>query len=222
MKKYFLLLLFCCLAGSTACTTAPRISILGDSYSTFKGWIPEGNGDFYPMPQYNNVRNVEECWWHIVINAIGGKLEKNDSWCGSTICHTGYEGQDASDASFVTRVGRLGDPTLILICGGTNDSWANVPLGEYMWKDWTEKDLFAFRPAMAKMLHELKRLHPEARIFFILNSNLRPEINDSVHKICAHYGVGCIDLKDIDKQNEHPSIKGMKTFADQVIKAIRQ
>ena len=54
------------------------------------------------------------------------------------------------------------------------------------------------------------------RIYFILNDCLKKEINDSVHAICAHYSVPCIDLVAIAKQKGHPSIAGMKSIADQV------
>lgn len=206
----------CCSASSEP----PRVSILGDSYSTFKGWIPEGNAVYYPRGARNDVTKAEECWWHLVTEAIGGTLEKNESWSGSTICNTGYKGKDFSKFSFVTRADRLGDPTLILVCGGTNDSWANAPIGDYKWGDWTKEELYSFRPAMAKLLADLKTLYPKARIFFILNSQLKAEINDSVHEICTHYQIPCIDLKDIDKQSGHPSVKGMKAFADQVVAAV--
>ncbi|MBR5025967.1 MAG: hypothetical protein IKX48_12950, partial [Victivallales bacterium] len=60
----------------TGCRTTPpappRVSILGDSYSTFRGWIPEGNAIYYPQTKGNNdVKNAEECWWHLVTAAIG-------------------------------------------------------------------------------------------------------------------------------------------------------
>lgn len=227
MKKYILLSLALCgtLFTSALCGAekpVPRVSILGDSYSTFRGWIPRGNAIYYPRLTHNDVSKVEQCWWSIVIKAIGGKLEKNESWSGSTICYTGYRGSNASASSFVKRADRLGNPTLILICGGTNDSWAGSPIGDYMWNSWDEKDLFEFRPAMAKMLHDIKKLYPQARVFFILNSELKPAINDSVHKICEYYNVTCIDLKNVDKQSGHPSVKGMQTFADQVVKAIQK
>ena len=200
--------------------TPPRVSILGDSYSTYRGWIPEGNAIYYPRDKGNDVKNVEECWWHLVTTAIGGELEKNESWSGSTICYTGYNAKDFSSFSFVTRASRLGNPSLILVCGGTNDSWANAPIGEYKWNEWTKEELYFFRPAMAKLLFDLKTLYPNAKIYFILNSELKTVINDSVHEICTHYNVPCIDLKDIEKQSGHPSIKGMKAFADQVVEAI--
>ena len=202
----------------------PRISVLGDSYSTYEGVIPQGNAIWYlKSPRNrNDVTKEEECWWAQVVKNLGGMLERNESWSGSTICNTGYGGKDFTSFSFVSRVGRLGDPELILVCGATNDSWANSPVGEYKYSDWTAKDLKTFRPAMAEMLADLKRLYPSARIFFILNDCLKPEINDSVHTICAHYSVPCIDLVSIAKQKSHPSIAGMKSIADQVTAAVQK
>lgn len=222
MKKLFagVVLFFLCMVVFTGCT-APKVSILGDSYSTFRGSVPEGNAIWYPNNR-NDVRQVENCWWYQVIEAIDGQLEKNESYSGSTICNTGYGKRNAAKFSFVTRLIRLGDPDIILICGATNDSWAGSPIGEYKWADWTEKDLFSFRPAMAKMLSDIKQLYPGAEVFFILNDKLKPVINESVHEICQYYKVQCIDLQQIDKQSGHPSVKGMKAMADQVLEAIRR
>ena len=69
---------------------------------------------------------------------------------------------------------------------------------------------------MAKMLWYLKNRHPYVEIYFILNSELKKEINESVHTICQHYQIDCIDLRDIDKKNSHPTIKGMQQIANQV------
>ena len=209
---------------SLTLAAGPRISILGDSYSTYEGVIPPGNAIWYlKAPRNaNDVTKAEECWWAQVVKNLGGTLERNESWSGSTICNTGYGGRDFTSFSFVSRVGRLGDPELILICGATNDSWANSPIGEYKYSDWTAQDLKTFRPAMAEMLADLRRLYPTARIYFILNDCLKPEINDSVHTICTHYSVPCIDLVSIAKQTGHPSIAGMKSIADQVTAAVRK
>ena len=220
MKKFLTgLFLALCSLMLSAGENGIAVSILGDSYSTFRGAIPQGNAVWYPN-RNNDVISVESCWWHLVIGAIGGRLEKNESWSGSTICYTGYSGRNAASYSVVRRVDRLGNPDLILICGATNDSWAGSPIGDYQWENWQESDLFHFRPAMAKMLYDIKRLYPQARVFFILNDCLKPVINESVHEICRHYGIVCIDLKNIDKQSGHPSVKGMRAIADQVIEAI--
>ncbi len=212
----------CCTPEAPSATPAPRISVLGDSYSTFKGSIPAGNAIYYPRKPGNDVSTKEQCWWDIVATNLQGTIEKNESWSGSTVCNTGYGKKNVSSWSFIARTGRLGDPTHILICGGTNDSWANSPIGEYKWADWTDEDLAAFRPAMAKMLADIQKGYPAAKIYFILNSELKKDINDSVHEVCSHYGVPCIDLHDIKKQAGHPSIEGMRAFADQVTAAIRE
>lgn len=44
----------------------------------------------------------------------------------------------------------------------------------------------------------------------------------SVKKICNKYQVPVIALHDIDKKNGHPTIKGMKSIADQVLKVIKK
>lgn len=216
-------------AAVTSCKSAcecggPRISVLGDSYSTYEGAIPEGNAIWYfAAPRNkNDVTKMTECWWSQVVTNLNGTLERNESWSGSTICNTGYGHKDVSLTSFIARTDRLGNPDIILVCGATNDSWAKAPIGEYKYADWTREDLFTFRPAMAKMLVDLGAKYPKAKVYFMLNSELSADINDSVHEICRHYDVPCIDLKDIDKQQGHPSIAGMRAIADQVTAAIRK
>ena len=56
---------------------APKVSILGDSYSTFEGSIPKGHAIWYPKPPAakNGVDSPEKTWWALAIDAIGGKLE---------------------------------------------------------------------------------------------------------------------------------------------------
>ena len=61
-----------------------------------------------------------------------------------------------------------------------------------------------------------------ACIYFILNTELKPEHAESMRVICKHYGLPLIELKDIQKQEGHPSIKGHKTIADQVIDFLKK
>ena len=164
---------------------------------------------------------MEQTWWHQAIALLGGRLEKNESYSGSTICNTGYDKKDFSKISFLARQGRLGKPDMILICGATNDSWAGSPIGEYKYSNWTAQDLYSFRPALAKLFSDLKRNYPGAKIYFILNSQLSAAINESVHTVCAHCNVPCIDLKNIGKQKGHPDIAGMKAMAEQVAKFVK-
>ena len=60
MKKIVsvLLMFFLFLTGFSG-ENAPAVSILGDSYSTFRGSIPKGNSIWYPNKN-NDVKKVEE------------------------------------------------------------------------------------------------------------------------------------------------------------------
>jgi hypothetical protein len=222
--------------------SAQKISILGDSYSTFEGCVSNDTNEIWyfkpenPMHHKNNdVTKVEETWWHqLISNTKGFSLEVNNAFSGATICYTGYSKgdgprvpiaalsshRDYSNRSFVNRSNTLGNPDIILVCGATNDSWCGAPIGEYIYGNWTTEQLYYFRPAMAKLLYDLKGNYPTAQILFILNSELKESINESVHTICKHYGVQCLDLKDIEKQGGHPSVKGMTDFSKQVRKAL--
>ena len=140
----------------------------------------------------------------------------NNSFSGATICHTGYRSEDYSDRSFITRMKALGCPDIIFIFGATNDYWAKSPLGEYKYADWSKKDLYSFRPAMAYMLDTMIDYYPNVEIYFLLNDGLENEITESVRTICKHYQIDCIELKGLDKMSGHPSVKGMKQISEQV------
>jgi hypothetical protein len=40
-----------------------------------------------------------------------------------------------------------------------------------------------------------------------------------MREICTHYQVQLVELHDIEKQNGHPSIKGMKSICEQLLEA---
>ena len=219
MKKVLMMML---LVAATVAASAQtkKVSILGDSYSTYKGIIPDNYFTFYPDGN-NDVSDVEQMWWSLYIKAKGYELEKNDSWGGTTICGTGYGGMDSSSSNFIARVDSLGNPDIIFVFGGTNDAWANSPIGEYQYADWTKEDCKSFRPALACLLDMLQKRYPQAQIYSILNSELKEPINESFREVCKHYGVQLIELYDIEKQNGHPSINGMKSISDQLLEAIK-
>ena len=221
IKLLALLLMLCLSVGAQTKTVA----VLGDSYSTFEGAIPEGNAIWYfkqNNPDLTDVNSVEQTWWSLLVNKKGWTLGMNDSFSGSTICNTGYNSEDYSDRSFTKRMGNLGEnPDIILIFGATNDSWAHSPIGEFKYEDITIEDLWSFRPAMAYMLGWMKEHYTQSAIYFLLNDVLSVDITESVKIICEHYGVKCIELQGIDKKAGHPSVKGMQQIAEQVEQAIQ-
>lgn len=227
MKRFHAICLFLFICCATAMAQAkPSVSILGDSYSTFEGYLTPDTMDIWYFenkqdPRRTDVKSVGETWWMQLIKKKNWKLELNNSWSGSTICYTGYGDEDYRLRSFITRVPALGSPDIILIFGGTNDSWSNAPIGEYKYADWRRADLYTFRPAMACMLHKIKERYPTADIYFISNDGLKPEITESMAQICKHYDVPMIQLENISKTAGHPNVKGMTQIAEQLDKAIK-
>lgn len=207
-----------CLGLCLSANAQQKVSILGDSYSTFQDYIPSHYSCWYPTKlERNNVQSADQTWWMQFIASGDYVLEKNDSYSGSTICNTGYSAADFSDRAFPTRVNMLGRPDIIFIFGGTNDSWAGAEVGNYKYGKWSHEDLFFYRPALAYLLTTAKMLYPKAEIYFLLNDCLREEINESTEKLCSKYKVDLIKLHDIDKQEGHPSIAGMTAICEQII-----
>ena len=226
MKNLILLMVVSMLGCFTAkAQNSKSISILGDSYSTFQGYLqPDTNAVWYwdnVEAMNTDVHHVRETWWHQFIKKNGYRLCINNSFSGSTICYSGYKTvgpdfTDYSDRAFVTRLDKLGCPDIIFVFGGTNDSWAGSPIGEYKYSGWTREDLFSFRPAMACLLEKMIDHYPNVKIYFLLNDDLRDEIDESVKTICSHYEVDLIELVDIHKINGHPSVKGMRQICEQI------
>lgn len=226
MKRFYLLIaLLLALPFAESCAQQKEIrtvAILGDSYSTFDGYIPEGNACWYfTTPQgENDVVSVEQTWWHQFCEDGGYELLMNESYSGSTICDTGYDGADYSDRSFIYRMNllvsgaRIAD--LIIIFGGTNDSWADSPVGELKYGDWDPAEMYSCLPACCFMLDHLKTRAPESEIIFVINSELKDEITNGIIEACAHYGVHYLLLKDIEKKWGHPSILGMSQINEQL------
>lgn len=226
MKNAVICLLISVLSVTVAMAQSSKsISILGDSYSTFEGYLqPDTNAIWYwdnVKAENTDVHHVRETWWHQFIKENGYRLCVNNSFSGATISYSGYKSgkpdfTDYSDRSFITRLKNLGTPDIILVFGGTNDSWAGSPIGEYQYEGWTRNDLFSFRPAMACLLEKMIDYYPNVEIVFLLNDDLKEEIDESVRTICTHYGVKWIEFEGIDKINGHPSVKGMKQISEQL------
>ena len=227
MKKNLMLCLGA-LLSATMMQAQTRVTIFGDSYSTFEGYLtPATNEPWYwtedsPHRDKNNdVTRVEQTWWWQVIEQMGWQLEMNNSYSGSTVGYFGYQNENYQPRSFNTRVENLGEPDVILSCCITNDSWTGEKLGNYKYANWTENDMWYFRPAMARLCAQLKMNYPMARTYIILNTQLKPEFCESLQVICKHYGLPVIVLHDIDKQDGHPSIAGHKAFAQQVVEYLK-
>ena len=208
-----------------------NVVIFGDSYSTFAGYIPANYPTYYSSVGRNDntpsKMEVGETWWGRLLAITGDNLLLNDSWSGSPVCYTGYDGADCSRmGSFVCRYknyvkqGFFKDNKVdtVFVFGGTNDFWAGAPLGEVKLSDLTEDDLYCVLPAFCYLMSALKTELPCAEICFIINTDLRSEIGDCIELAGKHFGVNTVRLHDIDKREGHPTVKGMSQICEQVLK----
>lgn len=209
-----------------------NVMIFGDSYSTYRGHIPEGFATFYADEPFKptDVNRVEQTWWHRLFTYAGANLVQNNSWSGSTICYTGYNGADCSHtSSFIYRLRKLKAEGFfenhkidtVFVFGATNDSWCGAPVGEPKYADWQEEDLYCSLPAVACFLDELKNTLPESEIVVIINTNLKKAIVEVFKESCSRLGLHFVELADIDKTGGHPTVLGMSQITEQIVKVLQ-
>lgn len=207
--------------------TFGKYAILGDSYSTYEGYIPEGYNSWYGegKGKGNGVNSVEDTWWYPLCDLPDTELLFNCSYSGSTICNTGYEGAFCPDTSFVGRMrsyfsGEHGVPDTVFVFAGTNDTWANSPLGApsaEAWDTYTDDELRFVLPAIHCMLDYLRAVLPHGRIVLLLNDWLSAPIAAALHTEGAAYGCDVIDLPDISRNAAHPTAEGMRQIRESIL-----
>lgn len=198
-----------------------RISILGDSWSTFKGFTtPKNNSQWYPPSDNttdgtnNNVENVTDTWWHKLAKLCRMFILDNNSYSGSCVAYDG----DVVQSSFVKRVENMEFGEVVIIEGGTNDSGSNINIGAYKYDNFTEEDFKFFRPSVAYVIDYIKKHSPSSELLFLVNEDISDEYKESIYNICVHYGVSYVLLPTtLEKQNAHPSINGMNIITNIVI-----
>ena len=177
-----------------------RFGILGDSYSTFKDHIPEGNRCYYPNPErVDDVLAVEQTWWHILMTKNNLQLLRNESYSGATVCTHTREGQPP-ESSFTVRAHYLKNfvdengagPELIILFGCTNDSWFDRTIGVDQYENWTDEDLQQTLPAYSYTVHTLKTYNPDAAIVAIINTGLGTYCSENF----ANFVTGAKDIDD--------------------------
>lgn len=207
--------------------------IFGDSYSTFENFVPDGYAVYYSEKECPNtdVTKVYQTWWYQVVAEADLNLILNDSWSGSTIGYTGYNNSDCSQSSsFIYRFNKLieqgffeeNNIDTVFVFGGTNDNWADAPLGAMKYENWEHSDLYFVLPAICYFFKTLKDKLPQAHIYCLINTELKPEISEGMRKICQIYGITEVSFDTIDKNCGHPTIKGMQDIKNTVLRALHK
>lgn len=205
-------------SNAETCLKGLKVSILGDSISTLKGYIPNGYAIYYPN---GNVTKYEDTWWGKLIIKGNMTLCRNASWSGSNVSGDS-QGSTAtagcSDKRIADLTGTDGSkPDIILIYIGTND-WANGSqhkVGSFGPNDAlpSEGTINDIAPAYALMLYKIRKTYPDARVYCLTclegrhstSGSSYPIVNnykESIHQVnhaiieCAHiFGAKVIDLE---------------------------
>ena len=208
-------------------------SVLGNSISTFEGYIPSGFANWYKTSQMS----VNSTWWMRFGALSGATFEKNASWSGSTVC-TSDPSKDNSFFGSDLRTGALGKPDFILIAGGTNDWGCGFyPLGEY--RSSPPFSLDTFRGAYSYLLDKLRTSCPDAKIVCMsilprsnglaAKNSQGWSINDanaSIKKIAGDFGAAYVNFDNCGMESDiwkytidglHPNMEGMRLIAKHLL-----
>ena len=198
-----------------------RISILGDSVSTFAGITPP-EALFYDAwrQEETGVTSPDDTWWMQVIQGMGGILGVNNSYAGSTVSG-GFMTSGTSEKRLRT-LSAEGEPDMILVAMGANDWGFGVHPQEFEYE-------------YRRMLQRMKRLYPRAEIwcatilrgkpapeeemFFNVDGVISPNIySDIIRRIGTEEAVHLADVSGYHMEYEtidgvHPNREGMKMIA---------
>lgn len=180
------------------------LSILGDSISTFAGYIPAGNATYYPS---STVQAVTDTWWKKLIDALGLTLDVNNSWSGSRVTTTNGE----TSAGCMTRCENLGEtPDVIIVWMGINDFNNEVALGTYDGSTLIPDNTTTFREAYAIMLNKILTKYKTSEIWVCTlpqcerngetgfpekngNGVALKQFNDAIKELAEAFGVKVLD-----------------------------
>lgn len=144
-----------------------KVSIIGDSISTFEGYISKGYKDYYSK---YNLATVSNTWWDMLNREIGLNLLKNCSWSSSTC--TGNSLSTAYASCSTKRIDDLakdGNKPDIVICYiGINDFIRDIPKGDWFTTKSELNDnenVDNFSEAYSLMLNKIHDTYPKAKIF---------------------------------------------------------
>lgn len=209
-----------------------NVLVIGDSYSTYEGHIPDGYLSWYPAGANETaVDDVSYTWWHRLITETGSELIRNSSWSGSTISNTGYNGADYTDFSFVTRTRALVDSGFfsknridtVIIYGGLNDAWVPAPLGEVMLdEEISGEDLYSTLPAMCEIFRLIYSASPKSDVIVVVDSQLPDGMKAGFLEIADHYGALLVRLRPVELDVGHPTKDGMEDIKTQIITALEE
>lgn len=208
-----------------------KVSILGDSISTYYGFTDFGYSVYYmdDKAYENGIESVDDIWWKQVIDGIGGELCVNNSFSGSLVSQDSPS--SACSKERCERLSKEDSPDVILIYTGTNDRGHGVPIESDGMSE--EKTFYG---SYRLMLRRIKENYPQAKIVcgdlllgYREDSDEKKqrkqwpyyvqEFNNAIKLAAAEENCLIADLASYKLQYEtldycHPTKEGHKTMAE--------
>lgn len=221
-----------------------RLSVMGDSISTYRGFLtPERCAWYYSdegtngtpsepngNPYESNVRDVSNMYWHKLCTKLGMVLDTVNAFSGSSICKTENGAYPNPANAFIAddRITNIGKPDVLIIYGGTNDAWLSADIGTAKYSDWTDDDLKTFKPALAYLIYNIQRRHPGVELYFFIGTALitkdtETEYAKAIKEVCEHYNIKTMDGSQLysvyDAKGNHPTIMGQEEILSAIVEA---
>lgn len=205
-----------------------KFSVLGDSISTFKGWIPLNYHWYYPR-KGNNVTSVDDTWWYKLKINLNWEIDVINSFSGSRITNTNQNRPINSYFANPNRYNNIGNPDVLLIFGGVNDFGS----------DMNPPSLKLFKESYSYLISQIKENYLKTTIIpftplqvgdsfaeknFMGVSLL--DIRNTIIEICEQNDLNYIDLfqlnsEEILSQDIHPSKNGMKIISNYISNSLK-
>ena len=198
-----------------------KVAILGDSISTYEGWIPQGNFTRYPQPMYEDgVKEVDQTWWKSLLDSMQMEFAINLSQAGRTM--TKYGLMYGANEELIKQLGTNGNPDMIFVYMGMNDLHYNIEIGTYEKAEVgnVSRVIDSFKTAVS--LIEL--YYPTADIVIVspyyceyyYSSEELDIFAGEITKLCQEKCLSMVDLRtsgiteDDLPDGLHPGVSGMK------------
>ena len=193
-----------------------RISVIGDSISSFDGYIPEGYVAYYPTTTCRTFNVQDMYWYRLAYEKMSDAiLDVNIAYSGSLVTYNG------NDNNFPRRYidrGGMGTPDVILLFGGTNDYTAAKPLYGSLKCDTATSapsqqalnTVFSaadaattlaaaaanlgdgtYFEAYVKLVRMMVLQYPKVRIVLMIGEHFSTGMQQTIEAIAAHYPDNC-------------------------------
>lgn len=209
------------------------LGILGDSISTYKGYIPNGfvHFPYYASSDDGGMITLEQTWWRITQQTLGCRLGINNSYSGTCVMNEyGYttSAENISRLQHSTRFDNL-PPDIMIIYMGNNDALVQ------------NLNTANFEKSYRNMLNNLYTLYPNIQLFlgtlsyekYFVGKDyyeehvlVTAEVNRIIQSLVSEYNLPIIDFATAYSDSSylfdtiHPNVLGMKALANVAIDAI--